>query len=439
VEIKGEGGYVILPPSRLADGRLYQRTADYPIAEAPAWLINAIRNATGRPPAAKTRGPAFLNNLPESLLKLFEQDAGLGLSSDPNDLLPPPDPAEIRAALKLIPSDDEQTWFKIGIAIWSCVHAGTFSEDEGRRLFHEWSSASAKYEERECDRKWDHCATRNGVSAGTIFHLAKQADPNWRAMHRGEGAGPGIGAPLILTSAEFVSTFTPPDYLIDGLLQRRYIYALTAPTGEGKTSVALRLAAHVAKGLQLADRDVDAGKVLFLAGENPDDVRMRWIKLCEQMRIDSNAVDVFFVSGSLALANTDLRQRIMEASKAHGPFSLVIVDTSAAYFDGKDENDNVEMMRHAKMLRGLADVIDGGPTILVTCHPVKNYSRENLLPRGGGAFLNEIDGNLVCQKTDGTMAVEIHWQGKFRGPDFAPIPFKLEVGTCERLKDSKGR
>jgi hypothetical protein len=115
------------------------------------------------------------------------------------------------------------------------------------------------------------------------------------------------------------------------------------------------------------------------------------------------------------------------------------VDTSAAYFDGKDENDNVEMMRHAKMLRGLAELIDGGPTILVTCHPVKNYSRENLLPRGGGAFLNEIDGNLVCQKTDGTMAVEIHWQGKFRGPDFAPIPFKLEVGTCERLKDSKGR
>jgi hypothetical protein len=63
--------------------------------------------------------------------------------------------------------------------------------------------------------------------------------------------------------------------------------------------------------------------VLFLAGENPDDVRMRWIKLCEQMRIDTNAVDVFFVSGSLALSNTVLRQKIMEASKAHGPFSLV--------------------------------------------------------------------------------------------------------------------
>jgi hypothetical protein len=33
----------------------------------------------------------------------------------------------------------------------------------------------------------------------------------------------------------------------------------------------------------------------------------------------------------------------------------------------------------------------------------------------------------------------LHWQGKFRGPDFAPISFKLETVTHERLKDSKGR
>jgi hypothetical protein len=35
-----------------------------------------------------------------------------------------------------------------------------------------------------------------------------------------------------------------------------------------------------------------------------------------------------------------------------------------------------------------------------------------------GAFLAEIDGNLIYKKDDS--AIELHWQGKFRGPDFAP-------------------
>ena len=34
---------------------------------------------------------------------------------------------------------------------------------------------------------------------------------------------------------------------------------------------------------------------------------------------------------------------------------------------------------------------------------------------------------------------ELSWQGKIRGPDFAPITFQLRPGTTEKLKDAKGR
>jgi integrase len=51
----------------------------------------------------------------------------------------------------------------------------------------------------------------------------------------------------------------------------------------------------------------------------------------------------------------------------------------------------------------------------------------------------EMDGNLTCMKHDGVMVTEVHWQGKFRGPDFAAIPFLLQVGKTNKLKDSKGR
>jgi hypothetical protein len=230
----------------------------------------------------------------------------------------------------------------------------------------------------------------------------------------------------------------PPDYLIDGLIQRRFIYSMTAPTSNGKTSIVLRLAAHVGLGLKLGNHEVEQGKVLYLAGENPDDVRMRWIKLCEELEVEPKDVPVFFLPSNPRLSDTAIRKQINEESALHGPFTLVVVDTSAAYFEGDDENNNVQIGKHARMLRSLAKLPDG-PTIIVTCHPTKKADNEDLVPRGGGAFLNEVDTNLVCIKEPNTPVVLLHWRGKVRGVDFAPIPFELQPGKTDRLTDSKGR
>jgi AAA domain len=211
---------------------------------------------------------------------------------------------------------------------------------------------------------------------------------------------------------------------------------MTAPTGSGKTAIALLIAFHVVFGLDLAGREVEKGRVLFFAGENPDDVRSRWILLCEKMGQRPEDVDVFFMPFTLDLAK--FRKQIDEETAEHGPFSLLIVDTSASYYTGNDENDNVALGKHARMLRTFVN-LPGGPTILVTCHPTKTPNMESLLPRGGGAFLAEVDGNLVCMKDAGMMVVEVTTHGKFRGPEFAPFSFKLIPGTSEKLIDTKGR
>src|ERR1019366_6634084 len=108
---------------------------------------------------------------------------------------------------------------------------------------------------------------------------------------------------LLQSSAEFVAGFVPPDYLIDGLLQRRYIYSMTAPTGFGKTCIALRIAAHVPLGMELAGRQVEKGRVLYFAGENPDDVRTRWIKQCEELGQNPDQMGVVFLPGTPTLSN----------------------------------------------------------------------------------------------------------------------------------------
>jgi hypothetical protein len=64
----------------------------------------------------------------------------------------------------------------------------------------------------------------------------------------------------------------------------------------------LLLAAAKALGLSLGKRDVDPGRVLYFAGENPDDVRMRWIALSEKMDFDPNTIDVHFLEGTFKIS-----------------------------------------------------------------------------------------------------------------------------------------
>ena len=262
-----------------------------------------------------------------------------------------------------------------------------------------------------------------GGTAEQLYDFADKAASNEKKPKR-----------FVHSSASFVLGFVPPDYLIDGLLQRRFLYSLTGRTGGGKTAISLLISASVALGKAMGNYTVQSGRVLYMAGENPDDIRMRWIAMAQQTDFDIDKIDVHFIPGTFRIS--ELVDRVRREVEILGGVALVIVDTSAAFFEGEDENSNVQLGAHARRLRGLVD-LPGGPCVIANCHPVKNAAEDNLIPRGGGAFIAEVDGNLTAH-IDGSI-VELHWQGKFRGPDFPPLTFQLRSVTHERLKDSKGR
>lgn len=249
------------------------------------------------------------------------------------------------------------------------------------------------------------------------------------------GHGAPEGGIRVLRGDEFLRTFRVPDPLIDGLVPRGQLYALTARTGDGKTAVSALAQLCIANGMRFAGRDVERGRVLVLAGENPDDYALRLLATCQALGLKPHEAtrDVHVVAGSFALGPA-LPE--VEARTAHiGELAAVFVDTSAAFFEGDDENANVAMRAHASRLRTLTG-LPGHPAVIALCHPIKHATKDNLLPRGGGAFLAEIDGNLTAWRDD--KLVTVHWAGKLRGPGFEPVTFELAPQTLG-VADSKGR
>lgn len=262
-----------------------------------------------------------------------------------------------------------------------------------------------------------------------------------RVRHDGAPKFNGNGgdrSALILSKCDFLKGFEPPDYLIDGILQRRFVYSLTGQTGHAKTAVALLIAQLISSTGEFAAlgvHRVEKGGVLCLVGENPDDIRMRLIG-ADALRDDNPDKDrISFIPCVFEI--TKMYGVIVAEATKLGGVDLVIVDTSAAYFLGNDEISNTQMGAHARMLRTLTQ-LPGRPCVLVLCHPIKHTTDPTqLLPRGAGAFLAEMDGNLTIWRRDDVL-VELHYN-KIRGPGFEPMTFKLEKITTANLTDNKGR
>ncbi len=239
--------------------------------------------------------------------------------------------------------------------------------------------------------------------------------------------------PPVITAGCFETTPVDMDYLLEGILLKGYLYTFTGPTGTGKTAIAMLLAASVALGREFAGLDVIKGRVLYLAGENPVDIQLRLKGLCQEMGVTSDELseNLHFVSGVESL-------NLLRGHVRNNRYSLVIVDTLSAHFTGDDSNSNDQVKAFAQdQLRSLTDM-QARPVILALSHPVKSPVKDNCVPYGGGALLNEVDGNLALWGT-GDEPRELYTCGKFRGIPFDSLNFKMKVVDLLTVKTRKGK
>ncbi|MDX0639736.1 AAA family ATPase [Sinorhizobium medicae] len=239
----------------------------------------------------------------------------------------------------------------------------------------------------------------------------------------------------LISSAEFLSHMTPPEYVIDGLLMAGRTYTLTGRTGHGKTLIALLKAIGVGATGYFCGRPCRRGSVAFIAGENYENVQMQYYSLLKEMDLEPPP-NIHFHEGRFSLS--EQKEIAAKALSEIEDLALLEVDSMQAFFEGDDDNANMAMLDLAYSLRGLTLQHPNRPASLLLAHPVKHASRDNLLPRGGSSCVNELDGNLTSWCDEGTNLVDLHWQGKHRGAPFDPIKLELVLVKPEGLVDARG-
>ena len=432
LDVRGDGGFIVASPSLHESGAFYlwdeaahPRTT--PIAAAPPWVVEM---ASGEPP--DVTGTAAPRRAP---------DGGTG--------------EIIRDAWGKVTDGRER--HMVGIV---CAVIAELTRENGALPTVETVIAEAWPSYERTTRARGDSLEADGRGIGLMRQraghmLRRAASGKWKVDPFTKGAasardGPDTGdtrsdtgggtgkLPPILDAAAFLATFTMPDYLVDGVIQRGRLHALTSPTGHGKTAVALFLACMMGMGRNIGALEVTQGNVLFMGGENPDDLCVRLHAACRAYGIMPGMLPVYVMPGNFPVTPEAAEELKRKIDGSGVEFSLIIGDSLAAYFPGDDENHNVQMGNYARNWRVLTTCA-GRPAVMALAHPIKAATRDTLLPRGGGAFLAEIDANLVLWAEGERETTALHWQGKIRGADFQPVTFALTPVTLTDKVDAKGR
>lgn len=410
VDIRGQGGFAVLPPSLHISGQAYQWKPgcapwECDIAEAPDWLLQAVGELVERFGGDQHRdaAPAQTTHTasPEADFDAFGSRVD-GRDHYMRDLVwaavvnwyrecpIPPSETESQARMREAYAVYER---KVKSRLDGSETNSAKLEREGRgpTLFAEkWRRAIGKWS--------------TDIAEAAQRPLAKD---EWREA-TGEtapaeaGTRQAVGIPLQSAFPIAEAAIPTRDWVIPGLLLKRYLSVLVAPPGSGKSLLTLQLAIAVAVGKQWGGWTVRAPKKIIVinAEDDMDEMRRRLFAAAKTMGVSQRDLEgrLFLAEApeSIVIAKTDSKTKTVVRTPLledlvhtilDNQIEVAFVDPFAETFEG-DENSNSEI-KWAGILWREVSRRTGSAVMLV--HHTKKYAGAMAgdadASRGGGALI----------------------------------------------------
>ena len=233
------------------------------------------------------------------------------------------------------------------------------------------------------------------------------------------------GRGLFTDLAELTKNITPPDFLIDGIVEHDTDGAAIGASAVGKSFMAVCMACSVASGTKFFDREVQQGAVLYLTGEGQEGILRRFAGWMQHSGIN-------IAKGNIQISNTTITLDADGASKLLAAtedidqsIKLVIVDTLARHMTG-EENSNRDMGAFMAAVDKIRE--EHGCAVLIVHHTGHSTDNSNRA-RGASAFYAALDFEFLLKnkKVNGTIQGTKNREGAlYPKRSFSLMPIELE-------------
>jgi Bifunctional DNA primase/polymerase, N-terminal/AAA domain len=346
INVRGEGGYIVVPPSVMADGRAYaiaQPLDFFHFAEAPPWLYDKILPMPPAVPQAQQTPSisqqAVATVRPPGGTHVAYADAALRGEYDAVALAPP------RSRNNQL----NTSTFKLG----TLVGAGVLDEHTVEKAMIEAAAACGLV--ADDGRRKCLATIRSGLSAGIrsprditvrqtgdAFEASPTNGTNVDSATDARNPRSPIGIPLVYF--DDVDRFVEKPWLIKGVIAKGETSMWIAPPGKLKSALATDIGIHLASGMDWRGyQSKEPCGVVYFALERADLVKRRLA--AHRKRDDLTGLPIAVAGGIISLMDPKsveiIITTIRDAEKTFGcSVGFVVVDTYAKGIaaGGGDEN-----------------------------------------------------------------------------------------------------
>lgn len=329
IDTRGEGGYVVAPPSVHPNGHPYEwmdgAGLDTELADAPAWLVDLLTKKP-EPTPSPNREPTDRSNAYVEAAFARELAALSGAHQGARN-----DQLNLSA-----------------FALGQFVGAGLLGRSRCEIALRS-AAAGLGLDERETIG-----TIKSGLDAGALQprEIPEQSKAKPKAAPAYDSETGEVNEPTSPIPLQWFADITPETEaqdFVEGLLTSTSLSVIYGEPGCGKTFFLLDLCLHVALGNPWFGRDVSGGVVVYVCLEGWYGLRNRITAFRNQYGLSGTNVPFAVVTSPISMLDpaADV-PRLIETVKACGeiigaPVRLVAIDTLSRALAGGDENSPEDM------------------------------------------------------------------------------------------------